>query len=143
MCRHNIYANVHTFVMVTGLSTCCHHSFILLLQTRRRQNLETSRQESHTRCRPRLPCISCRTYIMWSTRQVEPTHCQYLILLCETLGNAKHKGAQALVQWLKPRSLYITSLVKTTCLDNRRSRVRAPLWPSNFKGTKSFFPVHS
>ena len=31
----------------------------------------------------------------------------------------------------------------TACLENRRSRVRTPLWPSSFKETKCFFPAHS
>ena len=37
------------------------------------------------------------------------------------------------VQWLN----------KVDCLESRRSRVRTPLWQSNFKETKCFFPAHS
>ena len=31
---------------------------------------------------------------------------------------------------------------KAACLESRRSRVRAPLWPSSFKKTECFFPAH-
>ena len=34
-------------------------------------------------------------------------------------------------------------MVKCTCLENRRSWVRAPLWPSSFEETKCFFTIHS
>ena len=35
------------------------------------------------------------------------------------------------------------AVVKTACLGSRRSRVRAPLWPSSLQKTKCFFPAHS
>ena len=35
------------------------------------------------------------------------------------------------------------AVVKAACLESRRSRARAPLWPSSFKEKKCFFPAHS
>ena len=35
------------------------------------------------------------------------------------------------------------AVVKAACLESRGSWVRAPLWPSNFKEIKCFFPAHS
>ena len=37
----------------------------------------------------------------------------------------------------------VVKQVKATCLENRRSRVRPPLWHSSFKEAKCFFPAHS
>ena len=35
------------------------------------------------------------------------------------------------------------AVVKAACLESRNLRARTPLWPSSFKETKCFFPVHS
>ena len=35
------------------------------------------------------------------------------------------------------------AVVKTACLQSRKSRVRTPFWPSSFKETKCFFHAHS
>ena len=35
------------------------------------------------------------------------------------------------------------AVVKATCFESSKSRVRTPLWHSCFKETKGFFPVHS
>ena len=33
------------------------------------------------------------------------------------------------------------AVVKATCLESQRSRVRVPLWPLSFKETKGFSPL--
>ena len=35
------------------------------------------------------------------------------------------------------------AVVKAACLESRRSRVRAQLWPSSFKENKCFLPTNS
>ena len=42
-----------------------------------------------------------------------------------------------------PLHFIMDSWFSSACLENRRSRIRAPLWPSSFKGTKCFSPLHS
>ena len=35
------------------------------------------------------------------------------------------------------------AVVKTACLESRRSRAQTPHWPSSYKETKYLFPAHS
>ena len=35
------------------------------------------------------------------------------------------------------------AMIKAACVESRISRFRTPHWPSSFKETKCFFPVHS
>ena len=41
------------------------------------------------------------------------------------------------------RNFRFFAVVKTACLESRRSQIRTPLWHASIKETKYFFPAHS
>ena len=80
---------------------------------------------------------------VWRTVSSQSSHHPQEVLLAQ-FSLYVHKGG------LKPDSFHLFlrgrghgAVVKASCVESRRLRLRAPPWPSSFKKTKCYFSAHS